>query len=54
MLAMLGVIILGIALFAGYMAGELKRIKDDPKLRRQHEEEKTERARQQAWKDKVK
>ena len=53
-LGILGVVFAIFALVSGLFSGEFERMKDDPNYRKWVEEEKKERERQKAWKDKLK
>ena len=53
LLVLIGVVIAVIAIFHGFMSGELKRIMDDPVVKENRERAKRERDRQETWKKKI-
>ena len=54
LLALLGIAVAMIAIFFGFMDGELKRVREDPEVQANIARDKAERDRQQAWKDNFK
>jgi len=54
LIAFVGVIVAVLALGLGLFSGELSRIEKDPEFRKRLEQERKERERQRAWKDKLK
>jgi hypothetical protein len=54
MLALVGILVVVLALGLGLFSGELARMKKDPEFQKQLEEEKKENERKKVWKDKLK
>ncbi len=54
LLSIVGIIVAVFAVVSGFFSGELDRMSKDPELRKWIEEERKEKERQKAWKNKLK